>query len=93
MSGPFKMKGNPMKRNFGIGTSPMKDNGKMEKIPSKKAKHVPVSESGKETVAQNAAEARGESYSWNPKQAPEKSAKEDKKSFEDESAKKAMKKR
>ena len=24
MSGPFKMKGSPMKRNFGIGVSPMK---------------------------------------------------------------------
>ena len=24
MSGPFKMKGSPMKRNFGIGTSPAK---------------------------------------------------------------------
>ena len=24
MSGPFKMKGSPMKRNFGIGTSPTK---------------------------------------------------------------------
>ena len=25
MSGPFKMKGNPMKRNFGIGVSPMRE--------------------------------------------------------------------
>ena len=25
MSGPFKMKGSPMKRNFGIGASPAKD--------------------------------------------------------------------
>jgi len=25
MSGPFKMKGSPMKRNFGIGASPVKD--------------------------------------------------------------------
>ena len=25
MSGPFKMKGSPMQRNFGIGASPMKE--------------------------------------------------------------------
>ena len=71
--------------------SPFKQ--KMEKIPSKKAKHVPVSKSGKETVAQNAAEARGESYSWNPQQAKELTAKEDKKAHLKEGAKKAMKKR
>ena len=28
MSGPFKMKGNPMQRNFGIGVSPMRDDEK-----------------------------------------------------------------
>jgi hypothetical protein len=28
MSGPFKMKGTPMQRNFGIGASPVKNNGK-----------------------------------------------------------------
>ena len=27
MSGPFKMKGSPMLRNFGIGASPMKQEG------------------------------------------------------------------
>ncbi len=28
MSGPFKMKGSPMKRNFGIGASPVKQTAK-----------------------------------------------------------------
>ena len=32
MATPFKMKGNPMKRNFGIGASPMKDVTTWEKI-------------------------------------------------------------
>ena len=38
MSGPFKMKGSPMKRNFGIG-SPMKDE-KEDKIAAKDAKII-----------------------------------------------------
>ena len=37
MSGPFKMKGSPMKRNFGIGASPVKHGdgswGGTEKAP------------------------------------------------------------
>ena len=32
MSGPFKMKGSPMQRNFGIGASPMKEVTTWEKI-------------------------------------------------------------
>jgi hypothetical protein len=31
MSGPFKMKGSPMKRNFGIGASPVKQHKKYSK--------------------------------------------------------------
>jgi|21_taG_2_1085346.scaffolds.fasta_scaffold27567_1 hypothetical protein len=34
MSTPFKMKGSPMKRNFGIGNSPLKDEKK--KVTTKK---------------------------------------------------------
>ena len=33
MAGPFKMKGNPMKRNYGIG-SPVKQDEGFGKVPS-----------------------------------------------------------
>ena len=62
MSGPFKMKGSPMKRNFGIGASPAKthtpdhkDEGPPEKRgkrqpegPPKKGKRLPKTPNVKE---------------------------------------------
>jgi len=39
MSTPFKMKGSPMKRNFGIGNSPMKDGKKKKTNTKKTSKH------------------------------------------------------
>ena len=38
MSTPFKMKGNPMQRNFGIGASPMKQDVKKKEEVKKKFK-------------------------------------------------------
>ena len=53
MSTPFKMKGSPMQRNFGIGTSPVKQDVKRKKIiPGKKVEekydmHIRTTPGGK----------------------------------------------
>ena len=46
MAGPYKMKGSPMQRNFGVGTSPL------QKDKTKKVEKKPVStDSTKEELA------------------------------------------
>jgi hypothetical protein len=41
MSGPFKMKGSPMKRNFGIGASPAKQDEKKKRTETVKTIEIP----------------------------------------------------
>jgi len=57
MSGPFKMKGSPMLRNFGIGASPMKDTEDKSSTKTTKrllggTKTVTRDASGKKTMVQ-----------------------------------------
>ena len=51
MAGPFKMKGSPMQRNFGIGVSPMKQDktatGGDPKLEKLKAKRIANTKAGK----------------------------------------------
>ena len=51
MAGPFKMKGSPMQRNFGIGVSPMKNDktatGGDPKLEKLKAKRIANTKAGK----------------------------------------------
>ena len=53
MSGPFKMKGSPMKRNFGIGASPAKQEKKEEKDFSDESKYKTVRKGRTGGIAQD----------------------------------------
>ena len=60
MAGPFKMKGSPMQRNFGIGESPVKDN-----ILSKIKNRVSNSYGGRTIKGiQNVLDKRGEEFRY-----------------------------
>ena len=59
MSGPFKMKGSPMKRNFGIGVSPAKQTEE-KKEEKQKEEYTPPPAGSQEEKAQHTREGRSE---------------------------------
>ncbi len=85
MSGPFKMKGSPMKRNFGIGASPAKQ--EITKMPKKGPERLATSETGRDIQKTDSSE-----LSWNPNASKEVTKKQDEKFNTKAAEKKYMKK-
>jgi hypothetical protein len=65
----------------------------VKKVPRKKVQHMPISEEGREIDSTNAEKARGEVYSWDPRQTKRLTEEEDKQAFIKESTPSSMKRK
>ena len=65
----------------------------VKKVPRKKVQRMPISEEGREIDSTNAEKARGEVYSWDPRQTKRLTEKEDKQAFIKESTPSSMKRK
>ena len=65
----------------------------IKKVPRKKVQRMPISEEGREIDSTNAEKARGEVFSWDPRQTKRLTEKEDKQAFIKESTPSSMKRK